>query len=139
MFLIQVLAAPENRTIEEHIESLWPVLTRQPDVPKGSLIPLPHSYIVPGGRFGEIYYWDSYFTMLGLQASGRTDMIENMVNNFSHLIDTCRLYTQWQPHLLYWPFTASFLFFDGKTAVRKKGEKILAEYLPQWKRNIISG
>ena len=78
----------KNKNIEEHIESLWPVLTRQPDVPKGSLIPLPYPYIVPGGRFGEIYYWDSYFTMLGLAASGKNDMIQNMVNNFSHLIDT---------------------------------------------------
>ena len=32
-----------------------------------SLLALPYSYIVPGGRFGEIYYWDSYFTMLGLK------------------------------------------------------------------------
>jgi alpha,alpha-trehalase len=78
----------ENRTVQEHIESLWPVLTREPDIPKGSLIPLPYSYIVPGGRFGEIYYWDSYFTMLGLASSGKTDMLENMVKNFSYLVDT---------------------------------------------------
>ena len=77
-----------NKTVVENIESLWPLLTRQPDKEKGSLIPLPHPYIVPGGRFGEIYYWDSYFTMLGLAASGENDMVENMVNNFSYLIDT---------------------------------------------------
>jgi alpha,alpha-trehalase len=47
----------------------------------GSLIPLPYPYIVPGGRFQEIYYWDSYFTMLGLSVSGRFDLIENMVDN----------------------------------------------------------
>ncbi|MDH4057707.1 MAG: trehalase family glycosidase, partial [Cyclobacteriaceae bacterium] len=35
-----------------------------------------------------IYYWDSYFTMLGLEVSGRTDLIKNMVDNFSFLIDT---------------------------------------------------
>jgi alpha,alpha-trehalase len=64
------------------------VLTRKPVEKKGSLIPLPNSYIVPGGRFGEVYYWDSYFTMLGLEASGMNEMIENMVNNFSHLIQT---------------------------------------------------
>jgi alpha,alpha-trehalase len=54
----------------------------------GSLIPLPYPYIVPGGRFQEIYYWDSYFTMLGLSVSGRFDLIENMVDNFSFLIKT---------------------------------------------------
>ena len=65
--------------VEKNIESLWAILTRQPDKESGTLIPLPFPYIVPGGRFGEIYYWDSYFTMLGLKDSGKTDMIENMV------------------------------------------------------------
>jgi alpha,alpha-trehalase len=41
---------------------------------------------VPGGRFREVYYWDSYFTMLGLRAHGRWDLIENMVGNFAFLI-----------------------------------------------------
>ncbi|TXB63119.1 alpha,alpha-trehalase TreF [Phaeodactylibacter luteus] len=79
-----------SRTPAEHIEALWPVLTRQPDSQstKGTLIPLPNAYIVPGGRFGEIYYWDSYFTMLGLEVSEQDGMIENMLDNFAYLIDT---------------------------------------------------
>ena len=75
--------------ILQHLEMLWDELTRQKDTEVSSLIPLPHPYIVPGGRFREIYYWDSYFTMLGLQVSGRVDMIQNMVDNFSYLVDTC--------------------------------------------------
>src|SRR4051794_35951057 len=75
-----------NTNIEDHLELLWQVLTRESDNTKSSLIRLPFPYIVPGGRFREIYYWDSYFTMLGLHASDRTNMMENMVNNFSHLI-----------------------------------------------------
>jgi len=78
----------ENKKVAEHIHHLWPVLTRQPDEKKGSLIPLPHPYIVPGGRFGEVYYWDSYFTMLGLKESGLHETMEDMVKNFSHLINT---------------------------------------------------
>ena len=79
-----------------HIKKLWKVLYRPADVssPGGgqgeagsSLLPLPHPYIVPGGRFREIYYWDSYFTMLGLKESGETEMIENMVKNFAYLIE----------------------------------------------------
>ena len=74
--------------IRKHIDTLWTVLSRQPDTAKGSsLLDLPHSYIVPGGRFREIYYWDSYFTMLGLQESHKTKKIEDMINNFSYLID----------------------------------------------------
>ena len=78
------------RTMEDHIRALWPVLTRPPDTAdaRSSLIPLPRPYIVPGGRFREIYYWDSYFTMLGLVASGRTDLVRSMLDNFAHLVET---------------------------------------------------
>ncbi|HAH22163.1 MAG TPA: trehalase [Prolixibacteraceae bacterium] len=77
-------------TIEMHIIKLWSVLRHEPDKDKAgsSLLPLPYSYIVPGGRFREIYYWDSYFTQLGLKQSGRWQTIEDMVNNFSFLIQT---------------------------------------------------
>ncbi|HEY2721244.1 MAG TPA: trehalase family glycosidase, partial [Chitinophagaceae bacterium] len=80
----------KEKDVVEHIKNLWNVLKRDADsdINGSSLLPLPYPYIVPGGRFGEIYYWDSYFTMLGLKESGRTDMIENMVKNFAYLIDT---------------------------------------------------
>lgn len=78
-----------SKTPKAHIETLWEVLQRKADgEPQegNSLIPLQHPYIVPGGRFNEIYYWDSYFTMLGLQVSKRNDLIEGMVKNFAALI-----------------------------------------------------
>lgn len=73
-----------------HIKNLWGVLKREKDnvVVGSSLLPLPYPYIVPGGRFREIYYWDSYFTMLGLKESGEKEMMENMVKNFAYLINT---------------------------------------------------
>src|SRR5207249_5704602 len=82
--------ADPTRSMEDHIRALWPVLTRRPDTAdaRSSLIPLPQPYVVPGGRFREVYYWDSYFTMLGLVASGRTDLVRNMLDNFAHLITT---------------------------------------------------
>ena len=72
-----------------HIDALWPQLTRAlPSVPAGSsALALPRRFVVPGGRFREMYYWDSWFTMLGLQASGRQDLIEDMVVDFGSLID----------------------------------------------------
>ena len=73
-----------------HVKALWPVLTRSPDStdPRSSLIPLSQPYVVPGGRFREVYYWDSYFTMLGLVRSDRTDLVKNMLDNFAELINT---------------------------------------------------
>ncbi|EPT7055296.1 alpha,alpha-trehalase [Cronobacter sakazakii] len=78
-----------NRTLTEHIDNLWPILTRQPHehLENSSLLPLPQAYIVPGGRFTETYYWDSYFTMLGLAESGRHDMLRCMADNFAWMIE----------------------------------------------------
>ncbi|WP_373963646.1 alpha,alpha-trehalase [Kosakonia sacchari] len=81
---------PEGQNLREHIDGLWPVLTRTTDSAGkwDSLLPLPKPYVVPGGRFREVYYWDSYFTMLGLAESGHWDKIEDMISNFGHEIDT---------------------------------------------------
>jgi len=79
-----------SRSMAEHIRALWPVLTRKADTAAqfSSLLPLPGPYVVPGGRFREVYYWDSYFTMLGLVESGRTDLVKDMLDNFAFLIRT---------------------------------------------------
>ena len=80
---------PAGQSLRAHIEGLWPVLTRQTATvdPHGSLLPLPHPYVVPGGRFREVYYWDSYFTMLGLASSGRWQQVRDMVDNFAWQLD----------------------------------------------------
>ena len=79
----------QGQTLTQHIDSLWPYLTREPELHpmRGSLLQLPHFYVVPGGRFVELYYWDSYFTMLGLDPSGRADLVHAMTENFAFLID----------------------------------------------------
>jgi alpha,alpha-trehalase len=81
---------PEKVSIDRHIDLLWDQLTRSTSTapPYSSLLPLPEPYVVPGGRFRELYYWDSYFTMLGLAESGRHDLVEHMVRDFAYLIDT---------------------------------------------------
>jgi len=73
--------------VTEHINKLWPLLTRKSQE-NCSMLPVPKSYIVPGARFRGLYYWDSYFTMLGLQCAGENGLIREMVENFAHLIDT---------------------------------------------------
>jgi alpha,alpha-trehalase len=84
-------AGPSDESIVAHIDRLWSQLTRTVDrsTPRySSLLTLPRPYVVPGGRFREIYYWDSYFTMLGLVQSARHELAEDMVADFAYLIDT---------------------------------------------------
>lgn len=84
-----ITGSGDRPPIREHIERLWQLLQREPGGTNrySSLIALPKRYIVPGGRFNEIFYWDSYFTMLGLAAAGKHGLIADMVDNFAFLID----------------------------------------------------
>lgn len=83
---------PEPNTggdLRRHIAALWRELARGPDapVPSGSTLELRHRYLVPGGRFRELYYWDSYFSMLGLVRDGHRDLAEDMLDAFTDLIE----------------------------------------------------
>ena len=73
-----------------HLAAIWPHLTRPADDPaeRSSRVALPHPYVVVGGRFQEAYYWDSYFTQLGLLKSGQHGLVRNMLDNFAHAIVT---------------------------------------------------
>ncbi len=81
---------PPAPTLRAHIALLWPLLRRPATVPPlySSLLYVPKPYIVPGGRFREFYYWDSYFTMLGLIPDGRMANARDLVDDFSYLIRT---------------------------------------------------
>jgi alpha,alpha-trehalase len=120
-----------NKSISEHFESLWDVLTREPDMGGSSLIPLPNAYIVPGGRFREIYYWDSYFTLLGLQVSKRVDMIENMVNNFAFLLNKVGHIPN--GNRAYYVGRSQPPFFSLMVHVlsEERGKNVLVKYLPE--------
>jgi alpha,alpha-trehalase len=50
------------------------------------LLYLPNPYVVPGGRFNEMYGWDSYFIQLGLLKDGQIDLARNMTDNFLYEI-----------------------------------------------------
>ncbi|MEP7205276.1 MAG: trehalase family glycosidase, partial [Candidatus Saccharibacteria bacterium] len=119
-----------NMTVSDHITVLWSHLERRNRRDRGSLIALPYTYIVPGGRFNEQFYWDGYFIMLGLAADGRWDMIEGMIKNYAYLmrkfgfIPTAnRTYflSRSQP-----PFFSQMV----RLLAQHKGDSVLIEYLP---------
>lgn len=77
-------------TLIDYINYMWDVLKRTPDdqKPFSTRIALPHNYIIPGGRFREIYYWDTFFTCVGLIAAQQHDLVKHMCDNFAYLINT---------------------------------------------------
>jgi alpha,alpha-trehalase len=125
-----------NERIGEHIDRLWKVLTRTPQAEPAfsSRLPLPLPYVVPGGRFQEVYYWDSYFTMLGLQASGEHELVTDMISNFGFLID------QWghipNGNRTYYLSRSQPPFFAAMVELEAKhlGDAAYTRRLPQLKR-----
>jgi alpha,alpha-trehalase len=88
------------------------------------LLHLPNKYVVPGGRFNEMYGWDSYFIIRGLLLAGRIDLAKGMVDNFffeienyGAMLNANRTYflTRSQP-----PFFSS-MFVDVYQALQKSG------------------
>lgn len=126
-----VFASDTSLSPSAHIKALWPVLTRDPDTTAGSsLIPLPYPYVVPGGRFREIYYWDSYFTMLGLLHSGEYALMEDMVNNFSFLIDTFGFVPNGNRTYYLSRSQPPFYSLMVQLLAECKGRDVLKQYLP---------
>ena len=114
----------------EHIRKLWDELERKYRKDEGSLISLPHAYIVPGGRFSEQFYWDSYFIMLGLAADERWDTVEGMLKNAAYMIrkfgyvpTANRTYflSRSQP-----PFFSHMV----RLVARHEGSTVMVKYLP---------
>src|SRR5271156_152110 len=88
------------------------------------LLYLEHRYVVPGGRFNEMYGWDSYFIIRGLLRAGRVELARGMVNNFffeienyGAMLNANRTYylTRSQP-----PFLSS-MFVDVYETLQKTG------------------
>jgi alpha,alpha-trehalase len=71
----------------DHIAAYWPRLIRSNPKEQGTLIGLPHPYVVPsdGAMFQEMYYWDSFFSALGLAGTPHEEVITGMAENMAAL------------------------------------------------------
>jgi alpha,alpha-trehalase len=120
-----------SMTPRQHIAELWHVLERKNRRDRGSLVAVPNAYIVPGGRFSEQFYWDSYFIMLGLAADNRWDMIEGMIKNYAYMIRKFGFIPTANRTYFLSRSQPPFFVHMVKLLARHKGHRrTFAEYLP---------
>ncbi|MBB4078280.1 alpha,alpha-trehalase [Lewinella aquimaris] len=129
-------ASRGDRGIVGHINALWPVLTREAGSDEGgagSLIVLPENYFVPGGRFREVYYWDSYFTMLGFATAGEVATVRDMVENFAYLIDNLGFIPNGNRTYYLTRSQPPFFSFMVDVLANIEGDGVYTEFLDQLK------
>ncbi|XP_003923673.1 trehalase isoform X2 [Saimiri boliviensis] len=91
---LQKISDGKLRAWAGQLHQLWKKLGKKmkPEVlshpERFSLIYSDHPFIVPGGRFVEFYYWDSYWVMEGLLLSEMAETVKGMLQNFLDLVKT---------------------------------------------------
>ncbi|XP_067002747.2 trehalase [Anabrus simplex] len=87
------IADPDLRQWAKELNALWKNLTRRvnDDVKQNadrySLLYVPNNFIVPGGRFRELYYWDTYWIVRGLLLSEMTSTVKGIIGNFVYMLE----------------------------------------------------
>lgn len=90
---LQNIKDAELRDFAKSLNSIWHQLGRKmiADVAinpeQYSIIHVDHPVIVPGGRFREFYYWDSYWIVRGLLLSQMDKTTRGMLENFLSIVD----------------------------------------------------
>jgi alpha,alpha-trehalase len=132
---------------QAHIQSQWQTLRKFTPNDTGTLIGLPHAYIVPAVdgenfAFKEQYYWDSYFTAVGYRAVDEKEMVEGMLENllvlrqrFGMIPNASRMYftSRSQP-----PVLTSYIFYvydkygKSKQWLQKRIKQAELEYYEVW-------
>ncbi|GMT33330.1 hypothetical protein PFISCL1PPCAC_24627 [Pristionchus fissidentatus] len=87
------IADPEMKKFALDLHNIWKNLCRRispmvRDEPQRfSLLHVPNNFIAPGGRFREFYYWDTYWVIKGLIASGMYETTRGMLENLGSIVD----------------------------------------------------
>lgn len=92
--IIDRIKDADLKNFASKLNGLWKKLGRKisdearQNPKRSSLILVPNPFIVPGGRFREFYYWDSYWVVKGLLICGMKDTVKGMIDNFIQLVKT---------------------------------------------------
>lgn len=99
--MLKDIADAQLRAFASALVAIWPSLGRKTNSSYGqstpvlqeeqgtsSLLQVPNGFIVPGGRFREYYYWDTYFIIQGLLVSEMVESAKGIIQNFLSLVNT---------------------------------------------------
>lgn len=127
-----------TETVLQYIEKNWDSCIKENRNDSGTLIGIPYPYTIPAvGHFEEIYYWDTYFTNLGLLIDGRALLAKNNVDNMLYLVSRLghmpngnRTYflSRSQPPYLNMMVRDIYEHFHDKVWLRGAYEGLLTEY-----------
>ncbi|XP_055129362.1 trehalase isoform X1 [Symphalangus syndactylus] len=146
---LQKISDAKLRAWAGQLHQLWKKLGKKmkPEVlshpERFSLIYSEHPFIVPGGRFVEFYYWDSYWVMEGLLLSEMAETVKGMLQNFldlvkiyGHVPNGGRVYylQRSQPPLLTLMMDC-YLTHTNDTAFLQENIETLALELDFWTKN----
>ena len=126
-----------RRTSARTSMRLWPVLTRGPDTAAhgSSLLPLPHRYVVPGGRFREVTTGIRISRWWASRHRGRHDLVLEMIEQLRVAHRHVRAHSERQPDLLPEPVAAAVLRRDGRVGrASVMAKRVYRKSLPQLER-----
>lgn len=90
--LVKSIKDPKLLNFATIVHSKWKSLVRRVDPDRScqgcasSIVPLSHPFVVPGGRFRELYYWDTFWILEGLFVSEMCDTALMILKNYMGLI-----------------------------------------------------
>ncbi|KAF7305596.1 Trehalase [Mycena chlorophos] len=145
------ISDPLVQAFASQVHGFWPTLARGTNQSalcdgikcQGSLVPLNHTFIIPGGRFREQYYWDSFFIVEGLLESGLYEVANATLQNFLDEIEKFgfipnggRIYylNRSQPPLFI-QMLARYVEASGDTSILDRALPLAERELEWWKTN----
>ncbi|KXB43984.1 alpha,alpha-trehalase [Bacteroidales bacterium KA00344] len=121
-----------HKDIHTYIKDMWKFLTRPTDsIEHGTRIMMKHPYFVPGGRFREMYYWDSYFSMIGMLCDNEHELVMNLIENFADCIHQLGFIPNGMRTYYLGRSQPPFFSYIVSDAARYYGDSIIVRYLPE--------
>lgn len=90
--ILEKIKDPDLKAWAKALNGVWKTLSRKVDEKVKlspelySLIYVPNGFVIPGGRFKELYYWDTFWIVKGLLLCDMVDTARGVIENLLYLV-----------------------------------------------------